>query len=135
VADVEKAAEPFKEQALGVLKNLIDAATQAGDFIKDQIPLVIQELLAFSTALYVCGILASIAGLVGVCLWARFCIRQYKADTDHYSKDGWFPAGIFPSLIVAIPSLVMLAICVVSLLKITLAPRVWLIEYAAGLVR
>ena len=41
----------IKDQAAEVLQSLISSATQAGDFIKDQVPLVIKELLLFNTAL------------------------------------------------------------------------------------
>jgi hypothetical protein len=129
VADVEK-VESLKEQAYDMLSTLISSATQAGEFIKDQIPLVIQELLAFNTALYIAGVVAS-AGAFACLLWAfRYCMRKHQAN----EWSDWIGGAIF-SGIGAIASLAGLAVAVVHLLKITLAPRVWLIEYAAEMVR
>jgi hypothetical protein len=132
MADVEKAVDPFKEQALGVLKSLIEAATQAGDFIKDQIPLVIQELLAFNTAKYVLFVVVSVAALTASVFWIRYCFKRYKAANDHWSE--WNLATI-PGFVLLPVGAAALVASTVNLLQITLAPRVWLIEYAAALVR
>jgi hypothetical protein len=132
VAEQAEKIGALKERAVDMLASLIDSATQAGDFIKDQIPLVIQELLAYHTALYVLGIVSGIGALVGIVFWVRFCMRRHAKD-PHWSS--WDMAGVFPSFLFGGPALIVLAMSVTSLLKITLAPRVWLIEYAAGLVR
>lgn len=132
MADVEKAVDPFKEQALQVLRNLIDAATQAGDFIKDQIPLVVQELLTFHTVKYAFMIAVGTAIIAGGAFWIRFCLKKHEASKDPFSD--WNFATI-PGFIAAPIGLAIFVTYVIGLLKITLAPRVWLIEYAAELVR
>lgn len=121
------ATESFQELALDTLKGLIESATQAGDFIKGQIPLVIQELLNFNTALFAAGLAASIAGAVCTVLAVRWALRKDDGD--------WTFAALMIGMIGGIASVVGICCNIVPLLKITLAPRVWLIEYAAGLVR
>lgn len=132
MADVEK-VEPFKEQALTVLKNMIDAATQAGDFIKDQIPFVIRELLTFNTVKDAFMIAVGVLLMAGGILWIRYCLKRHNASEDKLWSD-WDVATI-PGWIIAPIGIGIFAAYVIDLLKITLAPRVWLIEYAAGLVR
>jgi hypothetical protein len=131
VAEVEK-VDSLKEQAYEMLSALISAATQAGDFIKDQIPLVIQELLAFNTVKYaVLVVVGAAVTAVGV-FWIRYCLKKYEEADDEWSD--WNFATI-PGFVAAPIGVTILVVYVVSLLKITIAPRVWLIEYAAELVR
>lgn len=123
---VTAALPTLKEQATSMLQSLINAATQAGDFIKDQIPLVIQELLAYNTAYY--------AAWVVICLaWCIFVtIKVWPWAVKEADASDGFSFGCYALTMVPI---IPAVICAFSLLKITLAPRVWLIEYAAGLVK
>lgn len=130
MAEVEKAVDPFKEQALQVLKNLIDAATQAGEFIKGQIPLVVQELLRFHLAVDIAWMILSL-GFAAAFVWLiKFGRRQVEKD----KWSDWDFGVVFSGFGVA-ASVISFFFATIALLKITLAPRVWLIEYAADLVR
>jgi hypothetical protein len=140
-------AEPItlKEQAFQMLQSLIATATQAGDFIKEQMPLVIKELLSYYAVLYWGGVLLLLAMVIALPLAGMWASRKWagkekarkESGTRSYDEDnsGWLAMGItcwilgfgcFIGLVVgALP----------AALKITLAPRIWLIEYAASLVR
>lgn len=119
----------LKEQATQMLQSLIVSATEAGDFIKEQMPLVIKELLAFNTAKYA---LYCIIALVFLSAYGIYLRKYFKKEYPKDHEDGIaIVGGVFS----------MIGTCfffiegLIPLLQITLAPRVWLIEYAASLVK
>lgn len=119
----------LKEQATQMLQSLIASATQAGDFIKEQMPIVIKELLAFNTAKY--AIYSAICAAI-VIAYLTFIYKYWKKEYPRDSEDGIAILGGGVSMIAMVAFVIEGAI---PLLKITLAPRVWLIEYAASLVK
>lgn len=125
---VEK-IDTLKDRAIEMLGSLIDAATQAGEFIKGQVPMVIRELLVYHTALYVFWVIAMAALTTASVLWLRHCFKKHKSW-----EDDWMMAAV-PGWILGPIGVVGFCVAITNLMQITLAPRVWLIEYAAGLVR
>jgi hypothetical protein len=113
----------LKQTAEGLLVKLINGAVATGEFLADQVPIVIKELIAWKTASYAATIVISILA-AGICGWL-----MYKDLTD------WDSVGIFLfSGMAGLISVIIMVVNVFNLLQITLAPRVWLIEYAASLV-
>jgi hypothetical protein len=135
-------AEPttLKEQAMQMLQSLIVTATEAGDFIKEQMPMVIRELLLFNTAKYAFWTALGLAFLIAAAFWVRFGLKKYRADmaanaTKSYHLSDWIPGTILPAIGGTFVGGLLFFDSFFDLLQITLAPRVWLIEYAARLVR
>lgn len=128
------AAPTLKEQAMEMLQSLIVTATQAGDFIKEQMPIVIKELLAYNTARAVIEVFAGIMLTVAVFIWVRFCLRKQAQKKDRDYTD-WPFIAFMPSLFATFAAAFMLIHGGADLIKLLLAPRVWLIEYAASLVK
>jgi hypothetical protein len=125
----------LKETAEAMLVKLINAATQTGEFIADQIPIVIKELLTYYTALYVVCMLAG--ALLLLTAW-KLLLYTIKRDRELAEAAGYYDGYWWFMLFAIIPLTVVagfLLVEIVNLLKITLAPRVWLIEYAASLVK
>jgi hypothetical protein len=118
----------LKETAETMLVKLINAATTTGDFIVDQIPIVIKELLAFNTAKYVVFIVFGVALLV---LWG-LVLRTIWLLRDEIDR---VMCSLLSCFFLGVPALAIFGCNLLNLLKITFAPRVWLIEYAASLVK
>jgi hypothetical protein len=128
----------LKDHAEQLLVNLIEAATKAGEFIKDQIPIVIKELLLFHT---IAKGLAVFFGLLAFLLnvWLLMVIRNRAAKyveehPNKYDAADKYLWCIVPSIGMAISTIVFF-VNLYRFLEITLAPRVWLLEYAAQLMR
>lgn len=124
-------SESLKEQAFMMLRDLIGAATRAGDFISEQVPLVIQELIRLYTVGYTVALVAGVSVLVALPFWIRFLSR--KASESSY--DDSYDAAMAASALFGVLALILSVWAFVGLLQITLAPRVWLIEYAVGLAK
>lgn len=121
----------LKEQATLLLQKLIETAIQTGEFIKEQVPLVVQELITYHLvyAAVWCIIWATVAVLV--LLGARKFIRLANEEED---SEYYIPAvlmivfGTGPATWASVTFLL-------DVVKLWLAPRVWLIEYASQLVK
>jgi hypothetical protein len=129
--------QDLKTQATAMLQQLITAATQTGEFIKEQVPLVIRELLAFNIALRIAQIVAGLFLVVVAALWLRYGLKLHKAarEAPGYYDGAWGFGALVPWGIATGVAGMMLVQGTIDLLKLTLAPRVWLIEYAAALVK
>jgi hypothetical protein len=130
----------LKETAEGMLVSLINKATQAGDFVADQIPIVIKELLLFNAVnIGLHTFLGLAIMLTGVPSW-RWASKYYKSlpeEGDSYktSQHDVGPSPWIPSCVLIVFGFWIFWSWVDDFLKIVFAPRVWLIEYAASLVK
>ena len=121
--------------ALATIIQKTQVAVESGvSFLSEQIPDVIQQLLMWKFAAAVIWALASlplVIQLVPVVRWAR---KYHKKSYVQYD----FPGHIFlvgASLFVAVWGSISVMYNSMEALKIYIAPKVWLIEYAASLVK
>lgn len=128
-----------KQKAEELLLQLIDKSTQAGDFIAEQTPIVIQELLTYNFAVSLFFFVFWLS--VSCCAWTAYYKfiawgrKPYKQDSSYsniYKLDLEGFVIIVPAAL--IPTTPIFLLCT-DWVKIWLAPRVYLIEYAASLVK
>jgi hypothetical protein len=123
-----------------MLVGLINKATQAGEFVADQIPIVIKELLLFNAVNIGLHMFLGLATmLTGVPSW-RWASKYYKSlpeEGDSYktSQHDVGPSPWIPSCLLIVFGIWIFWAWVDDFLKIVFAPRVWLLEYAASLVK
>ena len=133
----------FKEQAEQLLAVMIDKALAAGEFIGEQIPLVIQELLVFNltksvllSLFYLTLIIVNVVVFKKYIDW-YFTIEDGRSQHNGYYRDhepviAFLAGGSAINLIFSTAALVA---CLITALKIWLAPRIYLLEYAANLIK
>lgn len=125
------------------LEAALEAAKTTGNFVVEQAPDVVQQLLLFNTVAYtVKTVLFSTITTVGFVVAAKL-FRKSSAQAEAYANshtymapDG-FSSFMLGGVSCGVGGAALVATCnqLLSLLKITLAPKVWLIEYAASLVK
>lgn len=97
-----------------------------------QIPLVAQEILNYNMAITLLGVAVGIVLLVMAIVLA---VKIYKTiQHDEHKLDNWFGLYAIPAALFVI-SMMQLFSYVPDALKIYLAPRAFLLEYIAHLVR
>lgn len=142
----------MKNQLKEALAAIIESAATAKEFLVEQTPLVIQELLTYYTIMYAFWVgLGTICFMVGAYL--VICVVQDKRPSAHcnnerlsknqlheYYRDGDYRdltgkgvAYIFPGTIAMAAGMILFFCNISSLFKITIAPKVWLIEYGSRL--
>lgn len=129
-----------------VLKVALEKATLAGDFLEEQVPLVVKELIAWkiTSGLFdvVLGIVLLIPGWWAVRRLFRQ-IRLYAADlkengrydtkAEKPEESYWIPA-IF-SFVTTLFGIITAVQGMIQALQWWIAPRVALLEYATSLAR
>jgi hypothetical protein len=121
-------------------RQLIDAielakstGTNAVDFVKEQAPDVVNQLILWEIWFHglwvVVGLILLLVGAVfSVKLWKKFSVTRYPND------GAYFGFG-FVATIVAVGGAVLLFVNTPLMLKPIVAPKVWLIEYVANLIK
>lgn len=123
--EVVEQKQDLEQLAEQTLIKLINVATDTGEFIKDQVPLVIKELLVYNTITY--------SIILGICV-ALLLASIWLGIIFHHESDGFVWVGVSAfNGILTLPFGIFEGLF--PLIKIMTAPRVWLIEYAANLVR
>ena len=129
---MEVETQTLKDTAEQALIGLIQSVTDAAAFLKGEIPVAVQELLTYyavwtaaEAVLLLCGI--GIVVYLARRLW-KWCGKEgYREMEQIFGTAALVVAGGFMAVGVVFN--------ISEFLKITLAPRIWLIEYAASLVK
>lgn len=126
------AYQQLADSANAVLEKAIQAATSTGEFLEEQVPLVVEELVAWKIAEAVIYVLLCVAFFV-IWVWRGwvFCNKKDPNSVDFFPWGPWLIVAGFGSFF-AIPAFIINLMVAV---KWIVAPRVALIEYAANLVR
>lgn len=112
-----------------VLINMIDKAAEIGSAAVDEIPLVVQELLMYNFVLELTVFLLTVITIATILLLNVKYLRKVAEEC--------IDAGAAMFITSVIISFVMFLVAInhTDWLKIWLAPRVYLLEYAASLVK
>lgn len=133
----------MNEELQKALAETIDKATQATDFIVSETPEVVQQLLTWKMYESIVANIISILALVGVpalsLMTFRILRRKFK-NSGMYSiagiSEGVFTAWVIASAVACLTSIIF---CFGEMnldwLKILLAPKVYLIDYAASILK
>lgn len=122
------------------LRKAIEVASATGQFVVEQAPDVIQQLMVWKTASYAVDLMVGVGLAVGPPLLWKWANKKYpgwhseQGNYDNFPTISAMIAGLATvvSVIFGIPAAYISAM---NLLKITLAPKVWLLEYAASLIQ
>ena len=123
--------ETIAQTANEVLRNLIDAAASTGDFLKEQIPDVIQQLLTYNLV-YSLVMLGVWAFLLTVGNYALYRLEKWMVNTGNEEL------LLIPLVVGTINTFVSITNFTSNAniaLKIWLAPKIYLLEYASNLVK
>ena len=123
--------ETIAQTANEVLRNLIDAAASTGDFLKEQIPDVIQQLLTYNLV-YSLVMLGVWAFLLTVGNYALYRLGKWMVETRN--EEGLI-LPIFGGIFNSAFGVFCLFDNANTALKIWLAPKIYLLEYASNLVK
>lgn len=130
--------DQLQQALLSVLQSTVDAATAAKNFLVAEVPDVIHQLLVWKAVR--AGTLAAVWLVVlvlvitlSVKLWCAS--KAYKPRNAYDGDAGYLLAASVAAAVVAILPCVMVVNQLMTLLQILVAPKIYLIEYAAQLAR
>jgi hypothetical protein len=133
------ATSPINEQLSQLLTEAIQAGKNAVDFVQAQAPEIVQQLLHWKMAEAITQLTLSVIGLIIAGIAVRSCIDlSKKAIAAPYTEEfsyviGTFACGLIAFFCLAF-SLNNIREPLQTIIQITVAPKVYLMEYAAHLV-
>lgn len=108
------------------------------DFAEKQIPEVIQQVLVYnlieSIISSVVGLLMAV-GFIKAFLWLRNSYLEKKKESEWADDTGYIMFGIFGGIFLGGGGLLCFLANILITLKIIFAPKLYLIEYAAKLIK
>lgn len=127
-------------KALDKTGNVIDKAV---DMVQEQAPLLVHEVLqwyfTYNLIMFIIALTIVLALIIINYKHAKWTLAQGKLPTndqsDFYNEEGWIMFRFFGTAAQIIPFIIAWNLFNLDWLKIWIAPRLWLIEYTAQLVK
>lgn len=113
-----------------LIQKAMDGVDQAVDFSRAQLPDVIEQLMKWKMASYSLTILTCAVLMLVMFIFFKKAYEWHEG----YEKESAGFFGMLFSAFVFLASLVVLLATAGHLIQLWMAPKVWLIEYAAQLV-
>lgn len=127
------------QQALAaILKKTMSGIEEGTSFLRAELPDVIHQLLAWKLA---SSLLAMLISIIVIFVYWRLVRVFMKSEIDSALKDSWGnpTPHVFAGLVIggcaSAVSLIVILTDSFTALQIALAPKVYLIEYAASLAK
>ena len=119
----------MKEEIIKNLAGIIEYVKQGADFIKEQAPLYVQEMINYKIWVSCFEILLCVVGIV-VGIYAMVKLIKYVNDEEEYDSDadGIVAAGFVFLAVFLLFCFVVLCIDVETVIQATVAPRVFIVE-------
>ena len=122
------------QQLAEILKKGLEAAEKTGNFVVEQAPDLIQQLIVWKTCEYIFLILISIAFMFSLYKWHKSAMKRYDDFDDFCDKIEFFIYCIYSIVVISIFGIALFT-SFFNLIQILLAPKIWLIEYASQLIK
>lgn len=118
------------------IQSTVIAAEKAGTFVAAEAPIVIEQLLRWKLTESFMGIICGLIFLITSVFLFKFAkngfIGKYKTSSD---DDAAYAVNLIGCLISAAMSIFTLYFTVGTCMKILIAPKLYLLEYAAELIK
>lgn len=128
--------EELSDTLQDTLLGLINSATQAADFVASEIPEVLEQLLMWKMWEGVAFITLGVIFLTAGGRLMKPTEKGWRGDYKSSNQDEFW--GIFGTLGVVFglgAGIIIVMVNTVTVIQIIVAPKVYLIEYAADLVK
>ncbi|AZU97844.1 TMhelix containing protein [Vibrio phage LP.2] len=125
--------EQLQNALAAILGKTIEGIDASVEFMQAELPDVISQLLiwygAKSAIMCTLGILAVLLSAIAWLKWVKHC----KKDDEGYHDE--FDMYMIPSVLCIVPAIFAAMSINLEWLQIWIAPKIWLIEYAASLTK
>jgi len=126
------------KQLAEILKKGLETAEKTGNFIVEQAPDLIRQLLIWKTVEYSVYVILGISLIIYFYRWTKKVSKEMKENEDDFED---YFMDSFANILIAIGQLSLLIIGMIliaenlqDLIQIVFAPKVYLIEYSAKLL-
>lgn len=119
----------MKEEIIKNLAGIIEYVKQGADFIKEQAPLYVQEMINYKIWVSCFEILLCVVGFIAS-IYAMEKLIKYVNDEEEYDSDNSsvIAFGFLLIVVFIIFLLIVLCVDVETVIQATVAPRVFVVE-------
>lgn len=119
----------MKEEIIKNLAGIIEYVKQGADFIKEQAPLFVQEMINYKIWVSCFEILLCVVGFIAS-IYAMEKLIKYVNDEEEYDSDNSsvIAFGFLLIVVFIIFLLIVLCVDVETVIQATVAPRVFVVE-------
>ena len=122
------------EQLAEILKKGLEAAEKTGNFVVEQAPDLIQQLIVWKTCEYILLILISVGLILSIKKWYNWAIKRYEYFGDFTGEVEFIVFSIYSIFVILVFGITLFN-SFFNLIQILLAPKIWLIEYITNLIK
>lgn len=126
------------KQLAEILKKGLETAEKTGNFIVEQAPDLIRQLLIWKTVEYSVYVILGISLIIYFYRWTKKVSKEMKENEDDFED---YFMDSFANILIAIGQLSLLITGIIliaenlqDLIQIVFAPKIYLIEYSAKLL-
>lgn len=132
--------EELKNKANDMLLEMLNGLEKMVDFSVEQLPLLVQELLFWNfTKSLILSVFWGLVLITSVIVFIKLLKWGFSSYEDSYLKKHESSPEIFIPSTIILPVLMICSVIVIfenlDWLKIMIAPRLYLLEYAASLIK
>lgn len=125
------ASQTLTDSLVDIIQQVSGGVKQGVSFLQQEIPDVIKQLLMWKMAE---SLVVFLLCVLVIAIWIKLMFMAEKHDAKNYLNDSMFPTAMFGGFVALIAAGVAVS-CLLTAMQIYIAPKVWLIEYAASLVK
>lgn len=116
------------------LSSVIETVRATGNFVIEQAPDVIRQLILYNTINLAVWVGLGLVVLVATHIVVKKFLK-WEATLDAYNSGGGIAGAVMSGVIGISLGFVLIFSNISELIKIIVAPKIWLLEYAASLVK
>lgn len=128
---------PMQEQLLGqassILQSVTDTVSKASTFAAEQLPDIALQYVAYGRATMTTLVLLGVLGLIA--FWWVVIQVCFKNKYGMKDSEGRAFMGFLATMVLGVPSFVILAVNLSDFFMVWVAPKVWLIKELVHLVK
>lgn len=117
--------ENLEKQLAKVVEKAIEAAERTGEFVVEQAPDLLREFYTWHTTRLCISVVLCLLLLIGILFWLRYVVK----NSDYLRRKDLDMPHIMGIALCGIPVIGTLIVQGFSLIKILVAPKLYLIEY------
>ena len=118
-----------------LITTVVAGAEKAGGFVAEEVPIVIDQLLAWKFTMSLLGFTLGVILLLPIYPLAKFALKGWMDEHENAATNGI--AAVIGSVATVSFAVFSPVLLVVNLdwLQIAIAPKLYLLEYAANLIK
>ena len=122
------------KQIAEILKKGLEAAEKSGNFVIEQAPDLVKQLITYKTVETSICVLIEITLMYLIVIYFKYLHKKNNEDSSFIEGNSFHIGGMLISLVVAIFMFIAFIADISNLIQLIFAPKIYLLEYIAKLL-